>query len=283
MYTTTYLSATDFLARTQHLLEKEEVINSLMLGTCLRQKAHPEKIKTQPYLATVEEENGLALAAMMTPPHKLVLYSPRESYREAVENLGHNLLENNWKLPGVLAAKGLAETFVEAWTKLSNCSCKAGLQERVFKLTEVTPPQAVPGYLRTASEADLELVVEWTYAFMVEAQQHGTLEEAQSLAKAKIADGTAYLWEAAGKPVSLAGKTRPTTNGITIGPVYTPPLQRGHGYASACVATLSQLLLDEGWKFCTLFTDLANPTSNSIYQKMGYKAVCDFNEYIFDN
>ena len=98
----------------------------------------------------------------------------------------------------------------------------------------------------------------------------------------KIADRLLYLWDVGGVPVSLAGGTRPGVHCISVGPVYTPPEHRCRGYASACVAALSQHLLDAGWEFCTLFTDLANPTSNSIYQKIGYRPVCDFNEYLFE-
>jgi predicted GNAT family acetyltransferase len=68
---------------------------------------------------------------------------------------------------------------------------------------------------------------------------------------------------------------------MAISLVYTPPDLRQRGYATACVASLSQMLLDEGWQFCTLFTDLANPTSNSIYRKIGYKPVGDFHDYLF--
>ena len=74
----------------------------------------------------------------------------------------------------------------------------------------------------------------------------------------------------------MIGKTRPSENGISVGPVYTPPEQRGRGYATHLTAAFSQHLLDAGYRFCTLFTDLANPTSNSIYQQIGYRAVCDF-------
>ena len=49
----------------------------------------------------------------------------------------------------------------------------------------------------------------------------------------------------------------------------------------ATVAALSQLLLDSGRKFCFLFTDLSNPTSNHIYQAIGYRPVCDVDEYRF--
>ena len=83
------------------------------------------------------------------------------------------------------------------------------------------------------------------------------------------------LWEDGGEAVSVSGWGGPTPNGIRIGPVYTPPALRGRGYATALVAELSQALLDEGRSFCFLFTDLANPTSNAIYERIGYVRVCE--------
>jgi predicted GNAT family acetyltransferase len=79
----------------------------------------------------------------------------------------------------------------------------------------------------------------------------------------------------------MAGYAGPTPHGIRIGPVYTPPGQRGRGYASACVARLSQDMLDAGRTYCFLYTDLTNPTSNHIYQQIGYEPVCDVAEYRF--
>jgi predicted GNAT family acetyltransferase len=95
-----------------------------------------------------------------------------------------------------------------------------------------------------------------------------------------VDDGGAYLWED-GEPVSLAGCGSPTPNGIRVGPVYTPPARRGRGYASALTAQLTSLLLSSGHRFCFLFTDLANPTSNRIYQRIGYEPVSDVDEYRF--
>ena len=79
--------------------------------------------------------------------------------------------------------------------------------------------------------------------------------------------------------MSWAGVGGRTPNGTRIGPVYTPPSERGHGYASALVAAASQAQLDEGLAFCFLFTDLANPTSNHIYQAIGYEPVTDIDAY----
>ncbi len=108
----------------------------------------------------------------------------------------------------------------------------------------------------------------------------GSPEEARKMAVQRIEVGDVYLWDDGG-PVSMAFRARPTPHGYTVTGVYTPPELRGRGYASACVAALSQRLLESGKQFCNLFTDLANPVSNSIYMKIGYKPVCDFTEYCF--
>ena len=92
---------------------------------------------------------------------------------------------------------------------------------------------------------------------------------------------TAYLWVDEGRPVSLAGAGGLTPNGIRVGPVYTPPELRGRGYASNLVAGVSQAQLDAGRRFVFLFTDLANPTANHIYQEIGYEPVTDIDEYAF--
>jgi predicted GNAT family acetyltransferase len=89
------------------------------------------------------------------------------------------------------------------------------------------------------------------------------------------AGGGFELWEDGGDVVSLSGWGGPTPNGIRIGPVYTPPELRGRGYATALVAELSQSLLDGGRRFCFLYTDLSNPTSNAIYERIGYVKVAE--------
>ena len=91
----------------------------------------------------------------------------------------------------------------------------------------------------------------------------------------------AYLWEVDGQAVSLVVAGSPTPNGIRIGPVYTPPVARRHGYASALTAAVSQEQIDRGNRYCFLYTDLANPTSNQIYQAIGYEPVTDVAQYSF--
>jgi predicted GNAT family acetyltransferase len=135
--------------------------------------------------------------------------------------------------------------------------------------------------MRLAAAEDLDILTQWQTSFLQEALGEYKPEMARRSSERRIATGEAFIWDDNG-PVAMAVKTRPTPHGCTVSGVYTPPELRGRGYASSCVAALSQHLLDAGKQFCNLFTDLANPTSNSIYQKIGYEPVCDFTVYRFD-
>jgi predicted GNAT family acetyltransferase len=168
------------------------------------------------------------------------------------------------------------------WQRENGRSPQPGTRQRVFDLRRVQPLTFPPGQLRLAAADDFEHVVAWIRAFHEDAHIQDDLESAELLARQKMQNGDLFLWvNETGEPVSMAAKARPTRHGITISLVYTPAELRGNGYATACVATLSQQLLDDGYQFCTLFTDLANPVSNYIYEKIGYTAVADFNEYFF--
>ena len=283
MVVTTHRTAGDFLAVAQPALEQNEVANNLLLGVCLRLKQHPDRIKRQPYLATVAGATGLALAAMMTPPHKLVLSACGPQDGEAMDALAHNLLAGQWSPPGVHAAPDVAEAFAKCWAHHANVTYVHGTHERIYELRQVTPPRPAPGHLRLAHPADVALAAEWACAFTAEALPDDTmtLDEARELIETRVTDQTLYVWEDAGRPMSMAGVGRPTQHGMTVSLVYTPPDCRKRGYASACVAAISQRMLDSGYQFCTLYTDLGNPTSNHIYQAIGYRPVCDINEILF--
>lgn len=281
MILTTYQEAGKFLATAQAALEAHEAANSLMLGRCLSLAAFPERVKRPPYLATVTDETGLILAALMTPPQKLLLAGGQPDPGRGVTLVAQDLLAQGWPVAGVTGQTDLAGEFAATWTALAGGHYEPGMQLCLYELVEVSPPLAVPGHLRVAASADLELVVNWLAAFDQETEPGGGApHEVQEIATQKINAGDIYLWED-GQPVSIAGKSRPTAHTISINLVYTPPAFRKRGYASALVAATSQLMLDTGYGSCVLFTDLANPTSNHIYQSIGYRPVCDFNDYFF--
>jgi hypothetical protein len=148
---------------------------------------------------------------------------------------------------------------------------------RLFEARQVLPPPLPGGTCRVATEADLPTVANWAEAFLDEIG-HDDPSDPTEVAQEQIEAGSLRLWCDEG-PVSMAAWAGRTGRTVRINSVYTPPEQRGRGYASACVASLTQELLDEGLHSCCLYADLANPTSNKIYQAVGYRPICDVTEY----
>ena len=280
MILTRHQTAAAFLARTQPVLERNEAANNLMLGIAMRLAEYPDRIKTPPYLVTVEEGDKLFAAAVMTPPHRVIIHG-ESADPVPLRLIADNLIAGGWMPPRAIGPTEAARAFSQVWTAATGGQYRLQTHERVYELRQVAPPADVPGALRVAIEDDLDLVTRWLTAFTQDTHLGGTVESVRESAEQRIDDRDLFLWDA-GQPVSLAGKSRRTTHGVAVGPVYTPPDFRRCGYAGACVAALSLRLLDAGWEFCALFTDLANPTSNSVYQKIGYRPVCDFDEYVFE-
>lgn len=285
-----FKNASDFLDVALDYLEAQEVLNGLMLGIAFRLSHSAPRRRNRPFLAVVEDSGELVGTAVMTPPRKMVLYSQLAHCQLVVEALNDALAGGRWLVPGVLGPANVADAWAEMWERMNGPfgsaqgrrSLEPDTRQRVFELRQVQPLNLPPGKLRLANADDFERVVAWIQAFHEDAHIQADLDSAELLARGKMQNGDLFLWEnEAGEPVTMAAKARPTRHGITVSLVYTPVELRGRGYATACVATLSRQLLDEGYEFCTLFTDLSNPVSNHIYEKIGYTAVADFHEYFF--
>jgi len=283
----TYPTATLFLAKMRVLLEADEARNGLMLGLALRVEGEPQAYgRGDPYFATTEDEAGIVAAALMTPPHGLLLYCTRDSdaaeVTAALTAIAQQLQADGWSLPTVNGPRAIATCFADCWSRLTDVPYELVMATRVFVLRTVRHPHDSAGHLRAATAADHALAVAWLRAFDRESQPMQEQEEEQfhKSVRQKTAAGQLFFWED-GQPVSMVGLSRPTARGISIGPVYTPPEYRSRGYASSAVARLSQQLLDTGKEFCVLFTDLANPTSNHIYQAVGYQPIEDYAFYRF--
>ncbi|NJN93142.1 MAG: GNAT family N-acetyltransferase [Anaerolineales bacterium] len=281
MMATFFSNARDFLTQTQAALETNEAANNLILGLSLRVNHYLPPEQHPPYFAAITANDTLLLAAVMTPPRPLVLYAGQSDWQAPLNLFIRQAALRQWPIAGVTGYPPLSEAFAAAWARLTRTSYRVQIRNRLYELRRVEPTPPTPGRLRLATLADLELVADWTFAFQTEALHRGDSVEALEVTRYKIKDQDLYLWED-GQPVSTASQSRPTRNGICLSLVYTPPEQRGRGYATACVAGLSQLLLDFGCQFCVLFTDLANPTSNHIYQTIGYRPIADFTEYVFN-
>ncbi len=276
-----FSKADGFLDRVLVDLEKEEIANNLIIGLAFRLINQPDLYPQPPFLAVVEREGAPVLAALMTPPHPMTLAGFQPDLIQACAALSQALRSGGWPLPGVRAPAAAAGVFAACWAEISAAKTRPGQSLRAYELRQVIPPRPVSGELRLAASDDLDLAARWTCEFAMEALGEDDRAAARRSAEFKIRAQELYFWQD-GQPVSMAASTRPTRHGISVGSVYTPHALRRRGYASALVAALSQRLLDQGCSFVSLFTNLANPTSNKIYQDIGYRPVCDFDEIYFD-
>src|SRR5262249_10024787 len=147
----------------------------------------------------------------------------------------------------------------------------------LYELVELSELKLASGQLRQATAADRDLAVAWVRAFQREADDSGM--DPAMLADRWIGAGQLWFWED-GRPVAMAAARGPVEGVFRVRPVYTPPELRGRGYGTACVYRLSQRTLDAHGRPC-LYTDLGNPTSNSIYRRIGYRAVAEWVRYRF--
>jgi uncharacterized protein len=231
-----------------------------------------------PVSYVVEAAGGeVAAAGMMTPPNPLVL---SRAAPDAVSALITHLQATGVAPSGVTAPEPTVGEFADAWCAASGCGQRLVFGLRLFRLDRVVPPRAPSGEFRTATAGDAELLVPWAEAFFAEIGEGRDRDYCAAEIARRTALGRVFVW-CDPEPVSMAGWAGPTPNGARVNFVYTPPPFRGRGYASACVAALSQGLLDSGRRFTCLFTDLGNPTSNRIYQAIGYRAVSDFRHVRF--
>jgi hypothetical protein len=201
-----------------------------------------------------------------------------------IEFLIDNLIKNKIEIPGIFGCKDIAKEFVKIWVKRKKVSYKVVMNQRIYKLEKISEDPIGNHQYIIADKTYEDIILNWARDFITEALPHEK-EEAiqQNLERVKkdIEEGNIFLLMDNAKPVSMARKAGKTPNGNLVNLIYTPPDLRMRGYATEIVAHLSKYLLDDGNKFCFLFTDLMNPTSNSIYQKVGYRPITDFDQYEF--
>jgi len=276
--------AATFLAEAEPLLLADEARHNLILGIAGTIRDSPDHYPARS-LWLVRDEDEVAAAALRTSPYNLILAGPRSE--EALAALAGGIAED---LPGVVGAEPEALGFADLWSRQACVRARTNMRQGIYAVEQIRPPAGVPGSARVATVDDRQLALRWWIAFGDEVLQEGGpgRDRAEATLDHRLSSPTGgiLVWEDVGEPVSIAGWGGPTPNGIRIGPVYTPPELRGHGYATALTAELSQRLLDGGLfaggrRFCFLYTDLANPTSNAIYERIGYRRVAESAEIVF--
>lgn len=265
------------------VIERDPAANNLVLGIVQSLLDRPDSY-ADAWCWLVEHEGASVGAAIRTPPYNVVIADPLHD--EAVDALADRLMTDEPELPGVTANTPWVSRFAERWAAASGSTARTTIAQGVYALTSVRPPRPAAGGRRAATHNDRPLLERWMLEFEREAltaivrDEHGTQRAIDARLDAGESGGFT-LWEDADRPVSMTGWTR-IPGGARIGPVYTPAAERGRGYASNLVAEVSSQMLERGAEACFLYTDLGNPTSNGIYQEIGYEQVAESLMIAFD-
>jgi GNAT superfamily N-acetyltransferase len=268
----------EFVEQAQAFLDAEPLTNNVVASMAERrvaETADDAASSTDDLWFVVRDDDVIVGAAMRTdgfPPYLLAMSDDAAVATAAAagDRVDH--------LPGVNGEISAATAFAGAWCRRHGLGYRTERRNRLFRLGDLQIPTDVTGRLRAATPEDLDLLHAWTSDFHTEAAGDERVP-ARAASMAKIDRGLAWLWldvvDGVEQPVSYTGAAVPVRGVHRIGPVYTPPEFRRHGYASACVALVSQRKRDSGATEVCLFTDQANPTSNKIYQEIGFVPVAD--------
>ncbi|MFE7562710.1 GNAT family N-acetyltransferase [Kitasatospora sp. NPDC057500] len=227
-----------------------------------------------------EPEGPVEGAFLQTPPFvpRLGLMPQRAAAGLAAELAGARA--GFTEFTGVAGGVAAVRAFGDAWAAATGVTGTVRTEERLYRLGWLTePPRPPAGRSRLAGAADRELLIRWFEEFAAEAGVR--ISDVATAVDDRTADNRLHLWEDAGRPVAVAGVSAVVAGMSRIGPVYTPRDVRGRGYASGVTAAASAAALAEGAAEVLLYTDLSNPTSNSIYRQIGYRPVEDCLELAF--
>jgi GNAT superfamily N-acetyltransferase len=270
------------------VLAAQPVLSTVVAGVAERIRAQREDGVAWPagvpcWFAVVLDGDEVVGTAMRTAPFGEYPAYLMPMPDEAVHVLSATLLERGEPVLGANGALPAVQVFCEDMAAATGRTARVGQHTRLFELGDLVEPRAAAGRLRPATAAEHGLVASWYAAFMADADEQAGREPGASPHESpsdeelerRIETGRVYVWvDGDDAPVNLTAATPPAFGVSRIGPVYTPKEQRGRGYASACVYAVSRLLRESGERPC-LFTDQANPTSNKIYEAIGYRPLVD--------
>ncbi|HEY3530780.1 MAG TPA: GNAT family N-acetyltransferase [Nocardioides sp.] len=278
----------DFLTMAGEVLAGQPVLSTVIAGVAERIREQREAGVAWPegvpcWFVVVLDGNDIVGTAMRTAPFGEYPAYLMPMPDEAVHLLSKTLLARDEPVLGANGALPSVQVFCEDMAAATGKQAKIGQHTRLFELGDLVEPRPTAGRLRPGRLDEQPLIGSWYAAFMVDADEQAGREPGESphesptdeeLAR-RIGTGRVFVWaDEDDTPVNVTAATMPAYGVSRIGPVYTPKEQRGRGYASAAVYAVSKLLRDSGERPC-LFTDQANPTSNKIYEAIGYRPLVD--------
>jgi ribosomal protein S18 acetylase RimI-like enzyme len=268
----------DFLDRAAPLLRRESAAHTVVRSVA-RNVLHDlgRYGAGTPFFATYEEADGAVRgAALWTPPHA-VLAGPLPEGAGAA--LASTLHAAGLRPEGVLTTPEAAREYAQRWQSLSGTPLHPRRTTRLHALGALAPHRA-PGRARPATEANADLLAAWFQGFTTDVGERTPSDPAAWTADV-LAHGTCLLWQTPeGTPVAMAARTPATGDSTRVTTVYTPPAHRRHGYAAAVTTAVTESALAAGCTEILLNTDVANPTSNALYRRLGYVPVRDFQSYV---
>jgi predicted GNAT family acetyltransferase len=267
----TYADPREFRDAIYPFLLGNEAENCLGIGLVDTLITKPDRYPDFVLARILDEVNDTVGALWITPPQPLGITALSADAVPAVVAFAKRMVRTP---TGVFGPNGPAKAFKELWMEDQGIQPEVRVvRQGIYELSERPHFTTPTGVMRLAEERDCSLLESWSYQFAVDCGMVADRELAKLQAAFAIQYKLRYLWEVDGMPVSMAGISGNTPNGIRINFVYTPPERRGNEFATALVACLSALQFDRGKRFCFLFADLDNSTSNAIYQRIGYRQV----------
>lgn len=268
----------DYMEKVENLLMEKEACNHLLLGLM---HYYQTTLSKDIYLGYITENSDVVYAFMQTPLNHWILADIDHVDEHIIKNLALYLYKRGMKVPGIQGPTWVAKVFVKEWLLLKKTKARLHKNELVYRINK-QKKSVYAHELVKATNKEHGLVKKWLIHFGKETNETITDIRASQMATKYIENGSLYFWFVNGEPVSMANQSQKTKHGVTINAVYTPDIHKGNGYATNLVATLSQKLLEEGNKFCCLLADKDNPTSNYVYQKVGYEVVGESVVYWFE-
>lgn len=267
-----YKKASEYLLANEKVLLIEEAFNSLLLGLA---KSNRNLKSDDTIYFDLTHEGQLYLTGLKTKGRDLIVYGKSEKLEYSIAAITALFERQDQDIPGFIGPKDLVRSIGKVFERAYNRAYRLTHKHMVYKLESIEHMPQNIGFLRLARHEEIEYLGGWMQVFYREAMNETDTKVALDTTHQKVNAKELYVWESS-VVVSMAAVARPTNNGITVNYVYTPQEYRRKGYATKLVAELSHLMLEKGYKFCTLFADVDNPTSNNIYSKIGYKPIGEF-------
>ena len=269
-----FLNPQDFEDKAKPYLTENEDVYSLFYGVLQGIKAGRYE---NPFMATVEVDDQIVALFQMTPPHPLNLIVMDGTKMEDILTFAaQEIFTREIPVPSAVGVKHVVNAFSEKWQELTKSNARVLMDQGLYRLDKVDRSlDKSPGSWRYAREDEAPLLATWYKAFEQDTGlKNSSHEVINESVRRFLGDQEVFFWEDNGKVVSMMKKSRPSDRGVTVSFVFTPHEERKKGYARTMVAAGSEELL-KTYDFCVLYTDMLNPTSNKIYQEIGYRKIAD--------